>query len=58
MRILCYTTVFTFAFNIFLMTPIHHHFEKIGMSEVDIVRMFWIVGLILAMAGIIFGVWI
>ena len=44
--------------RLFLMTPIHHHFEKIGMSEVDIVRMFWIVGLILAMAGIIFGVWI
>ena len=44
--------------RLFLMTPVHHHFEKLGMSEVDIVRMFWIVGLILAMAGIIFGVWI
>ena len=29
-----------------------------GMEEVDIVRMFWLIGLILAMAGIIFGVWI
>lgn len=44
--------------RLFLMTPIHHHFEKLGMNEVDIVRMFWLVGLILAMAGIIFGVWI
>lgn len=44
--------------RLFLMTPIHHHFEKLGMPEVDIVRMFWLVGLILAMAGIIFGVWI
>ena len=44
--------------KLFLMTPIHHHFEKLGMNEVDIVRMFWLVGLILAMAGIIFGVWI
>jgi len=44
--------------RLFLMTPIHHHFEKLGMNEVDIVRMFWVVGLILAMAGIIFGVWI
>jgi len=44
--------------RLFLMTPIHHHFEKLGMEEVDIVRMFWLVGLILAMAGIIFGVWL
>ena len=42
--------------RLFLMTPIHHHFEKLGMPEVDIVRMFWLFGLILAMAGIIFGV--
>ena len=44
--------------KLFLMTPIHHHFEKMGMDEIDIVRMFWLFGLILAMAGIIFGVWI
>ena len=44
--------------RLFLMTPIHHHFEKMGMPEVDIVRMFWLFGLILAMAGIIFGVWL
>ena len=42
----------------FLMTPLHHHFEKLGWKETDIVKMFWIVGLILAMAGILFGVWL
>ncbi len=44
--------------KLFLMTPLHHHFEKKGMPEVDIVRMFWLFGLILAMSGIIFGVWL
>lgn len=44
--------------RIFLMSPIHHHFEKLGWSEVDIVKLFWTVGLILCMAGIFFGVWL
>lgn len=48
----------TFKKRLFLMTPIHHHFEKLGWPEVEIVRAFWVVGFILAMAGIIFGVWI
>lgn len=48
----------TFKKRLFLMTPFHHHFEKLGWNEVDIVRLFWAFGLILAMAGIIFGVWI
>ena len=48
----------TFHKRIFLMTPIHHHFQKLGWSEIEIVRGFWVVGFILAMAGIIFGVWI
>ena len=48
----------TFKKRIFLMTPIHHHFEKLGWPEVEIVRLFWVAGFILAMAGIIFGVWI
>ena len=42
--------------KIFLMTPLHHHFEKLGWIETDIVKLFWVVGLIFAMAGIIFGV--
>lgn len=44
--------------KLFLMTPIHHHFEKLGWQEQDIVKLFWVCGLILAMAGIIFGVWL
>ena len=48
----------TFKKRLFLMTPIHHHFEKLGWSEIEIVRTFWVFGFILAMAGIIFGVWI
>lgn len=44
--------------KLFLMTPVHHHFEKLGWMETDIVKLFWVAGLILAMAGIIFGVWL
>lgn len=47
-----------FHTKVFLMTPLHHHFEKLGWSEVDIVRMFWSFGLLLSMAAIAFGVWI
>ncbi len=44
--------------RVFLMTPLHHHFEKLGWQEQDIVKMFWVVGLILGMISIVFGVWI
>ncbi len=44
--------------KVFLMTPLHHHFEKLGWKETDIVKTFWIFGLILAMEGIMFGVWL
>lgn len=44
--------------KIFLMTPLHHHFEKLGWKETDIVKLFWVCGLVLSMAGIIFGVWL
>ena len=47
-----------FKKKLFLMTPLHHHFEKLGWSEQDIVKLFWVVGLILTMAGIFFGVWL
>ena len=42
--------------RIFPMTPIHHTFEKLGWKETDIVKLFWIVGLIAAMASIAFGI--
>lgn len=47
-----------FHTKVFLMAPLHHHFEKLGWAEVDVVRLFWSVGLILSMAAIAFGVWI
>ena len=50
--------VLVFHRKLFLMTPIHHHFEKLGWLETDIVKLFWVVGLVLSMAGIIFGVWV
>ena len=50
--------VIVFKKKLFLMTPLHHHFEKLGWSEQDIVKLFWVTGIVLAMAGIIFGVWI
>lgn len=47
-----------FKRKLFLMTPLHHHFEKLGWYEQDIVKLFWVVGLVLTMAGIFFGVWL
>ena len=47
-----------FKHKLFLMTPLHHHFDKLGWEETDIVKLFWVVGLILTMAGIFFGVWL
>lgn len=44
--------------RIFLMTPLHHHFEKLGWDERDIVKLFWAVGIVLSAVAIIFGVWI
>ena len=44
--------------KLFLMTPLHHHFEKLGYEETEIVKGFWVIGFLLAMAGIAFGVWI
>ena len=44
--------------KLFLMTPLHHHFEKLGWKETDIVKLFVVFGLLLAMGGIIFGVWL
>lgn len=44
--------------RVFLMAPLHHHFEKLGWEERDIVKGFWVVGLLLAMSGVIFAVWI
>ena len=42
--------------RLFKMSPIHHHFELCGWSEKKVVTIFWATGLILAVAGIMFGI--
>ena len=39
--------------RIFLMAPLHHHYQKKGMHEAKIVARFWIVGVILAVVTIV-----
>ena len=39
--------------RVFLMSPLHHHFQKKGYHESKIVTRFWIVGIILAILSII-----
>ena len=38
--------------RIFMMAPLHHHFEKKGWAESTVVIRFWIISLILAMIGL------
>ena len=51
-------SVKVFHKRVFLMTPLHHHFEKLGWSETDIVRLFYVFGMLLGMGAVIYGVWI
>ena len=39
--------------RIFLMAPIHHHFEKKGWAEQTIVIRFWIISIVLALTGLL-----
>ncbi|MEO7689362.1 MAG: phospho-N-acetylmuramoyl-pentapeptide-transferase, partial [Sphingomonas sp.] len=38
--------------RVFKMAPIHHHFEQLGWSEPTVVIRFWIIALVLALAGL------
>ena len=38
--------------RVFMMAPLHHHFEQKGWSESTIVIRFWIISLILAIIGL------
>ena len=38
--------------RVFLMAPIHHHYEKKGWAESTIVIRFWIISLVLALIGL------
>jgi len=39
--------------RIFLMAPLHHHYQKLGIHESKIVSRFWIIGVMLALLTII-----
>ncbi|MEG1850646.1 MAG: phospho-N-acetylmuramoyl-pentapeptide-transferase [Bacilli bacterium] len=47
-----------FKRKVFLFTPLHHHFEKLGWLETDIVKLFWTVGFMLGMGAIYYAVWL
>ena len=51
-------SVVVFKKRVFLMSPLHHHFERLGWREGDIVKLFWIVGFILSLIALIYGVWL
>lgn len=38
--------------RVFKMAPIHHHFEQLGWSESQVVMRFWIISVMLALAGL------
>jgi len=38
--------------RVFKMAPIHHHFEQLGWAESTVVIRFWIISLVLALAGL------
>jgi phospho-N-acetylmuramoyl-pentapeptide-transferase len=38
--------------RVFKMAPIHHHYEELGWTEAQIVIRFWIVAVVLALAGL------
>jgi len=46
-----------FGKRVFKMAPIHHHFEQLGWEERDIVKLFWIVGFMIGMIAVYYGVW-
>ena len=59
--LVCLIQIFSMIFlhkKVFLMTPYHHHLEKLGWEERARVKLFWIIGLILALIAIMFSVWI
>jgi phospho-N-acetylmuramoyl-pentapeptide-transferase len=38
--------------RVFLMAPIHHHFEKKGWKETQVVVRFWIISMMLVLVGL------
>jgi len=46
--------------RVFLMTPIHHHFEQLGWKETKVVIMFWVASLLCVALGLVlyFNLWV
>lgn len=44
-----------FGKKVFLIAPLHHHFEKLGWPESQVVMRFWIVGALIATVGLALG---
>jgi len=42
--------------KLFLIAPLHHHFEALGWPETKVTMRFWIVGMFMAMIGVIIGI--
>ena len=38
--------------RVFLMAPLHHHFEKKGWTETQVVIRFWIITMLLCLVGL------
>ena len=51
-------SIIYFKKKIFKMAPLHHHFEQLGWSEGDIVKVFYVAGLLLTMSAITYCVWL
>ena len=41
-----------FGVRVFRMAPLHHHFEQKGWPESTVVIRFWIIAVVLALAGL------
>ncbi len=41
-----------FKRRVFLMAPLHHHYERRGMTEAKIIARFWIIAIVLAILGL------
>lgn len=41
--------------KIFLVAPIHHHFEALGWPAYKVTMRFWVIGIVFAIIGMIFG---
>jgi phospho-N-acetylmuramoyl-pentapeptide-transferase len=45
-----------FKKKLFLIAPLHHHFEALGWPETKVTMRLWMIGMIMAMIGVIIGI--